>query len=223
MVSKARDDLPLPESPVTTTITSRGKETVISFRLCSRAPRTTIWLSVISVHPTFSARLWQVYGPLLGAQRSSSLLDKILPSERPTSVNRFAISGPGSQNNTRRLHHVANGACSDLEGLLPHPSRRIGGGLPAPRRRDQTRARPRGRRTDQRLDLPGRSGFNRPGNPRRGLLEGRSLRRLPSHHLSLGGRGAARNRRAGRRARARPIPARPGRSSQAPFRGLLPG
>src|ERR687893_217780 len=53
MVSKARDDLPLPESPVTTTITSRGRETVMSFRLCSRAPRTTIWLSAISLLPSF--------------------------------------------------------------------------------------------------------------------------------------------------------------------------
>jgi hypothetical protein len=41
-VSKASEDLPLPESPVTTTMTSRGSETVMSFRLCSRAPRTTI-------------------------------------------------------------------------------------------------------------------------------------------------------------------------------------
>jgi hypothetical protein len=34
--------LPLPESPVTTTMTSRGSETVRFFRLCSRAPRTNI-------------------------------------------------------------------------------------------------------------------------------------------------------------------------------------
>src|SRR3712207_5349419 len=51
MVSKAKEDLPLPERPVTTTITSRGRETVTSFRLCSRAPRTTIWLSAIAHHP----------------------------------------------------------------------------------------------------------------------------------------------------------------------------
>jgi hypothetical protein len=42
MVSKASEDLPLPESPATTTMTSRGSETVMSLRLCSRAPRTTI-------------------------------------------------------------------------------------------------------------------------------------------------------------------------------------
>src|SRR5215210_5877771 len=51
MVSKASEDLPLPESPVTTTMTSRGSETVTFFRLCSRAPRTTIWLSAIFVLP----------------------------------------------------------------------------------------------------------------------------------------------------------------------------
>src|SRR5919206_935883 len=146
MVSKASEDLPLPESPVTTTITSRGRETVMSFRLCSRAPRTTIWLSAISSHPTFSARFWQVYGPLLGAQRSSLLLDEILPLEGFVLTIRFAISGPWAQNNTRRLHHVANGARSDPEGLLPHPSRRVGGRLPASRRRHQAGTRPRLRR-----------------------------------------------------------------------------
>src|SRR5918912_853763 len=111
MVSKASEDLPLPESPVTTTITSRGRETVMSFRLCSRAPRTTIWLSAISSHPTFSARLWQVYGPLLGAQRSSLrsslLLNEILPLQGFDFTMRFAISGPRAQNDTCRLHHVA--------------------------------------------------------------------------------------------------------------------
>ena len=51
MVSKAKLDFPLPESPVTTAITSRGMETVVSFRLCSLAARTTIWFSAISPHP----------------------------------------------------------------------------------------------------------------------------------------------------------------------------
>jgi hypothetical protein len=51
MVSKASELLPLPESPVTTTKTSRGSETVMSFKLCSRAPRTTILLSAIFVLP----------------------------------------------------------------------------------------------------------------------------------------------------------------------------
>src|SRR3712207_9591780 len=51
MVSKASEDLPLAESPVTTTIKSRGSETVMSLRLCSRARRTTIWLSAIFCSP----------------------------------------------------------------------------------------------------------------------------------------------------------------------------
>src|SRR3712207_5813971 len=68
MVSKAREDLPLPESPVTTTITSRGRETFTFFRLCSRAPRTTIRFSAISDHPFSKVASTKVYGPLSGGQ-----------------------------------------------------------------------------------------------------------------------------------------------------------
>src|SRR6185437_9299242 len=42
MVSKAREDLPEPESPVNTTSLSRGISTSIFLRLCSRAPRMVI-------------------------------------------------------------------------------------------------------------------------------------------------------------------------------------
>src|SRR5580704_16116496 len=42
MVSNARDDLPLPEIPVITTKQLRGIETLMSFRLCVRAPKTSI-------------------------------------------------------------------------------------------------------------------------------------------------------------------------------------
>src|SRR3954454_16147266 len=42
MVSKARDDLPDPDSPVMTTSLSRGISTSTFLRLCSRAPLTTI-------------------------------------------------------------------------------------------------------------------------------------------------------------------------------------
>src|SRR5262249_54294502 len=41
-VSKARDDLPEPDTPVMTTRRLRGISTWMFFRLCSRAPRTTI-------------------------------------------------------------------------------------------------------------------------------------------------------------------------------------
>src|SRR5215212_3843240 len=42
MVSKARLDLPEPDSPVMTTSESRGNLRCRSLRLCSRAPDTTI-------------------------------------------------------------------------------------------------------------------------------------------------------------------------------------
>src|SRR5215468_982308 len=41
MVSKARLDFPEPDSPVMHTSLFRGSRTVMSFRLCSRAPCTT--------------------------------------------------------------------------------------------------------------------------------------------------------------------------------------
>src|SRR5580692_11643563 len=41
IVSKARLDLPDPDSPVNTIMASRGRSREMSFRLCSRAPRTT--------------------------------------------------------------------------------------------------------------------------------------------------------------------------------------
>src|SRR4051794_9020975 len=42
MVSKARLDLPDPDSPVMTISASRGSSTSMSLRLCSRAPEITI-------------------------------------------------------------------------------------------------------------------------------------------------------------------------------------
>src|ERR1017187_3079750 len=51
MVSKARLDLPDPDSPVITTSASRGSATEMSLRLCSLAPETTIWLpAAIAAH-----------------------------------------------------------------------------------------------------------------------------------------------------------------------------
>jgi hypothetical protein len=41
-VSNASDDLPDPERPVMTVSASRGMVTSTSFRLCSRAPETTM-------------------------------------------------------------------------------------------------------------------------------------------------------------------------------------
>src|SRR6202034_2755222 len=41
MVSKAREGFPQPDSPVKTISRSRGRSRETSWRLCSRAPRTT--------------------------------------------------------------------------------------------------------------------------------------------------------------------------------------
>src|SRR5690349_18039044 len=46
MVSKASDDLPLPERPVITVRLSRGISTSTPLRLCSRAPRTEMWVNM---------------------------------------------------------------------------------------------------------------------------------------------------------------------------------
>src|SRR3990172_3070861 len=54
MVSKASEDFPDPEMPVSTTNLSRGISTVTFFRLCSRAPRTMMRSSgmLFSAPPT---------------------------------------------------------------------------------------------------------------------------------------------------------------------------
>src|ERR671920_1909046 len=109
MVSNARDDFPLPESPVTTTITSRGKETVMSFRLCSRAPRTTIWLSAIFAHPSSQGHFSASIRPPVGRPKNQFAFHYILAPENFIYVATFAIFNLGAQNDTRRLHHVANG------------------------------------------------------------------------------------------------------------------
>src|ERR687883_60229 len=70
MVSKASELLPLPERPVTTTMTSRGSETVMFFRLCSRAPWTTIWLSAIFRSPLLSSNLGKYTAPAREAKGS---------------------------------------------------------------------------------------------------------------------------------------------------------
>src|SRR3954452_16262163 len=49
MVSKASEDLPEPESPVTTTSRSRGRSSEMFLRLCSRAPRIEMCLEVIAL------------------------------------------------------------------------------------------------------------------------------------------------------------------------------
>src|SRR5918994_2135366 len=221
MVSKARDDLPLPESPVTTTITSRGRETVMSFRLCSRAPRTTIWLSEISAHPSFSARLQQVYGPRSGGQRTKLLFVRFYHPIRAERFRAWVCDSRGwGSKCTRRLHHVATGPRRDPEGLLPNPSRRARRGLSAAGRRQPAGAWAGGRRAGEGLDLLRRSSSHRPRVARRGvpggyLLDGLSSRRL-AHELPSASRDGRIGGGLGRRS-VRAVAG--GAASQAP-RGL---
>jgi hypothetical protein len=49
MVSKAREDFPDPERPVTTVRALRGIWTLMSRRLCWRAPRTVIWVMLLEL------------------------------------------------------------------------------------------------------------------------------------------------------------------------------
>src|SRR5215469_16097811 len=49
MVSKASEDLPEPERPVSTVSVSRGISTSTFFRLCSRAPRMTMFFSILRI------------------------------------------------------------------------------------------------------------------------------------------------------------------------------
>src|SRR5919107_3415549 len=108
MVSKASELLPLPESPVTTTISSRGRETVTFFRLCSRAPRTTIRFSAISYHPFSSLLLRKYTAPAREAKCEITFLKFYhLPSDLwanwPTAAgDGTGIFGPASKAFTLR-------------------------------------------------------------------------------------------------------------------------
>src|SRR3954452_21069272 len=56
MVSKASEDLPEPDRPAMTTSESRGRATVTSLRLCSRAPVTTMEFWREDIRPPLSLR-----------------------------------------------------------------------------------------------------------------------------------------------------------------------
>src|SRR5215212_9673199 len=94
MVSKASELLPLPERPVTTTITSRGRETFTFFRLCTRAPRTTIWFSAISSYSFFGVCFHESIRPPLGRLRSNNF-HKILPLATRVFGSPFCVGGHG--------------------------------------------------------------------------------------------------------------------------------
>src|SRR5215217_4208817 len=107
-------------------------ETVMSLRLCSRAPHDDLVFGDLC-SPLFFGTPQASIRPPVGRPKKQFAFGHILASRKPISVAGFAIFGGRAQNNTRRLHHVANGARSDPEGLLPDPSRRAERGLPATR------------------------------------------------------------------------------------------
>src|SRR5215212_8224515 len=69
MVSKARLDLPLPDSPVITVRVSRGISTSIFFRLCSRAPRTLKWVSIGQALASGGESAWPVVFQICSSDR----------------------------------------------------------------------------------------------------------------------------------------------------------
>src|SRR3970040_2080010 len=77
MVSKAREDLPEPETPVMTTSLSRGMTTSMFLRLCSRAPRTMMASrGMITDLPRLALRQAQDERLCPGGQQDSSF-DKL--------------------------------------------------------------------------------------------------------------------------------------------------
>src|SRR5438445_13742588 len=66
MVSKARLDLPEPESPVTTMSLSRGNSSETFLRLCTRAPCTAIVVRAFFILTSDSCLLTSAFGlPLI--------------------------------------------------------------------------------------------------------------------------------------------------------------
>src|SRR3989344_42259 len=60
MVSKARELLPLPDTPVKTTNLFLGISTSMFFKLCCRAPRTLMYLSIIIIITTRRTGQWRM-------------------------------------------------------------------------------------------------------------------------------------------------------------------
>src|ERR1044072_5689809 len=63
MVSKAREDLPEPDSPVITVKRSRGMSTLMFFRLCWRAPLTLMRSMAIAKTRHCSGQVFGSQGP----------------------------------------------------------------------------------------------------------------------------------------------------------------
>src|SRR3954462_15664648 len=86
MVSNARDDLPEPDRPVITVRLSRGMSTAMPLRLCSRAPRTLMWVSI-------RFRSASEYGSAFGLLRSSFVLISVTDHVRSTSLQQYGVGG----------------------------------------------------------------------------------------------------------------------------------
>src|SRR5215213_2861903 len=67
MVSKAREDLPEPESPVITVKRSRGMSTLMFFRLCWRAPLTLMRSMAIAKTSHSSGLIFSEQGTRINA------------------------------------------------------------------------------------------------------------------------------------------------------------
>src|SRR5215218_8119978 len=194
MVSKASEDLPLPERPVTTTMTSRGSETVMFFRLCSRAPWTTIWLSAIFRSPLQSSSLGKYTAPAREAKESFQRVQEFYhPPGAPVPFS-FA-SRPVSyilKERTCWLWVTSKRTGYDPQGVLAD----TGGGArrppPGSGRHRPARARPGGRGIDEGLARPGRGRHHVPGEARRRVPANRQRDRLPGRRVAHRGRAALR-------------------------------
>src|SRR5215217_6252547 len=72
MVSKAREDLPEPESPVITVKRSRGMSTLMFFRLCWRAPLTLMRSMAIAKISHSSRQIFKQQADLLAQRRKDA-------------------------------------------------------------------------------------------------------------------------------------------------------
>src|ERR1019366_10418749 len=140
MVSKARDDLPDPESPVKTTNWSRGISTERFLRLCTRAPCTRIVGDMGSIYrclvqrqsleiglEALTVQRWQIiakHGGLFEEQIPRGGEHGLLhPSDFQVEVIGQAILQRGDPVDPieRLERRLAAQATEDIRHVLPHP------------------------------------------------------------------------------------------------------
>src|SRR5829696_6009643 len=96
MVSKARLDLPDPDRPVMTVRLSRGISTSIPLRLCSRAPRTEMWVSMDAVRSVYVLVYARASGRSTRAAAYGVCIGAFKPADRrppPHNAGRAATNG----------------------------------------------------------------------------------------------------------------------------------